>query len=103
MVQHYDKELKLYAVKMVVEDGKKIAEVARELDLVPQTVQKWVVKYKEELEGDFVGSGNRSPKDKEEYEKDKRIHALEEEVAILKKAKGIFAKNRSSLRLYRAS
>nr|WP_085993151.1 transposase [Oceanobacillus senegalensis] len=93
MTKRYDKEFKLYAVKMIVEDGRKVAEVARELDLVPQTLHKWVTKYKEEQEDSFVGSGNLSPNNKAEYEKDKRIRDLEEEVAILKKAMGIFAKN----------
>jgi hypothetical protein len=73
MSKRYDKEFKLYAVKMVVEDGRKIAEVARELDLVHQTLHKWVNKYKEEQEDSFVGSGNLSPKDKAGYEKEKRI------------------------------
>lgn len=91
--KRYDKEFKLYAVKMVVEDGRKVAEVARELDLVHQTLHKWVDKYKKEKEDGFVGSGNLNPKDKAEYEKDKRIRDLEEEVAILKKAMGIFAKS----------
>jgi len=93
MAKRYDKEFKVYAVKLVVEDGRKAAEVARELDLVPQTLQKWVAKYKEDQEDSFVGSGNRSPQDQAGYEKDKRIRDLEEEVAILKKAMGIFAKN----------
>lgn len=75
--KRYDKEFKLYAVMMVVEDGRKVAEVARQLDLVHQTLHKWVEKYKEEQEDAFVGSGN-----KEELEKDKRIRDLEEEVAI---------------------
>lgn len=93
MVKHYDREFKLYAVKLVVEDGRKVAEVARELDLVHQTLHKWVAKYKEDYEDSFVGSGNLTPNDKAEYQKDKRIRDLEEEVAILKKAMGIFAKN----------
>ncbi|UOQ91517.1 transposase [Halobacillus shinanisalinarum] len=93
MSKRYDKEFKLYAVKMVVEDGRKIAEVARELDLVHQTLNKWVTKYKEDKEDSFVGSGNLSPRDAAEYEKDKQIRDLKEEVAILKKAMGIFAKN----------
>lgn len=93
MTKRYDKEFKLYAVKMIVEDGRKVAEVARELDLVPQTLHKWVGKYKEEQEDSFVGSGNLSSSNKAEYEKDKQIRDLEEEVAIFKKAMDIFAKS----------
>jgi len=92
MAKRYDKQFKLYAAKMVVEDGRKIAEVARELDLVEQTLSKWVAKYKEDQEDSFVGSGNLKPKDKAEYEKDKQIRDLEEENAILKKAMGFFTK-----------
>nr|WP_010529331.1 transposase [Lentibacillus jeotgali] len=92
--KRYDKEFKMYAVKMVTEDGRKVAEVARELDIVHQTLHKWVAKYEEEQEDAFVGSGNLPAKDKVEYEKDKRIRDLEEENAILKKAMGIFAKSR---------
>lgn len=93
MAKQYDKEFKLYAIKMVVEDGKKVAEVARELDLVHQTLQRWIRAYKEDQGDSFVGSGNLSPDNKAAYEKDKQIRDLKEEVAILKKAMGIFAKN----------
>lgn len=93
LTKRYDKEFKLYAVKLVLEDGRKVAEVARELDLVHQTLHRWIAKYKEDQEDSFVGSGNLSPNAKAEYEKDKKIRDLEEEVAILKKAMGIFAKN----------
>lgn len=93
MAKHYDNEFKLYAVKLVVEDGRKVAEVARELDLVHQTLHKWIGKYKEDQTDSFVGSGNMRTHDKAEYQKDKRIRDLEEEIAILKKAMGIFAKN----------
>lgn len=91
--KRYDREFKLYAVKMVVEDGRKVSEVARELDIVHQTLHKWVGKYQEDQEASFVGSGSLSPKEEAEYKKDKRIRDLEEENAILKKAMGIFAKN----------
>lgn len=82
----------------MVEDGRK---VARELDLVHQTLHKWIAKYKKDQEDSFVGSGNLSQNDKAEYKKDKQIRDLQEEVAILKKAMGIFAKKtRSNLRLH---
>jgi len=42
MAQRYDRDFKLYAVKLVVEDGKKVAEAARELDLAHQTLHRWL-------------------------------------------------------------
>jgi transposase len=91
--KHYDKEFKLYAVKMVEEDGKRAAEVARELDIAEQTLHNWLNKYREEKESGFVGSGNLKPEDKAVRDLQKRLKDLEEENAILKKAMGIFAKN----------
>ena len=64
MGERYDKEFKLYAVKMMVEDG---------------YTSGWN-KYKEDQEDSFVESGNRNPVDKAIYEKGKQIRDLEEEI-----------------------
>lgn len=90
--RQYDKEFKLDAVKMV-EEGKRIAEVARELSLAEQTLNKWVKKYREDKNNAFVGSGNQKPEDKAIRDLEKRLRDLEEENAILKKAMAIFAKS----------
>lgn len=88
----YDKEFKLDAVRLV-EDGKRIAEVARELDIAEQTLHNWVKKFSEDKDSAFVGGGNLKPEDKAIRNLEKRLRDLEEENAILKKAMGIFAKN----------
>lgn len=100
MARRYDKEFKLYAVKLVVEDGKRVAEAARELDLAHQTLSRWIAKYKKDQENSFVGSGNRNPVDQEKEEKDKQIRDLQEEVAILKKLWAPSPKTRSDLWFY---
>ncbi|WP_375199370.1 IS3 family transposase [Bacillus sp. RS11] len=87
----YDKEFKLEAVQLV-ESGKRVAEVARELDLAEQTLHNWVKKFSKDGEAAFVGSGNLKPEDKENKELEKRIRDLEEENAILKKANGHLCK-----------
>jgi transposase len=93
MRNSYDKEFKLSAVRMVKEDGKRIAEVARDLGMAEQTLHNWVKKYNEEKEDGFVGSGNLKPEDKAMRDMQKKLRDLEEENAILKKAMGIFAKD----------
>ncbi|SFL37301.1 transposase [Gracilibacillus orientalis] len=93
MRKTYDKEFKLQAVRMVKEDGKRIAEVARELDLAEQTLHNWIKKYNKGKETAFVGNGNVQPEKKVEKDLQKQIRDLEEENAILKKAMGIFAKD----------
>lgn len=42
---------------MVLEEGKKAAQVVRELDLAEQTLYNLIKKYREESESVFVGSG----------------------------------------------
>lgn len=50
-----------------------------------ERLQKLVVKYKEDYEDGFVNCGNLYPNNKAEYEKNKQIRNLEEEIAILNK------------------
>ncbi len=93
MSKRYDKEFKIYAAKLVVEQGKKAAEAASELDIAQQTLSKWVLQYREAHAEAFVGSGYLKPEDKATRELEKRIKDLQEENEILKKAMGIFAKS----------
>lgn len=89
----YDKDFKLSAVKLVVEAGKKQAEVARDLGISNQTLSGWIKVYNQDKEESFVGSGNLKSEDKIAKEYQKQIRELEEENAILKKAMSIFAKS----------
>jgi transposase len=93
MTRRFDKEFKIHAVKLVVEEGKVVAQTARQLDISPKTLDKWVADYKKDDEHSFVGSGNLKPEDREKRELQKHIRDLGEENAILKKAMSIFAKN----------
>ncbi|OAM96302.1 Transposase [Pelosinus fermentans] len=49
----FDKEYKLMAVKRVKESGKPLAEVARELDLSPNTLHGWMSKFGKHGENAF--------------------------------------------------
>ena len=60
----YDKAFKLEVVQLV-ESGKRVAEVARELDFAEQTLHNWVKKFSKDGEAAFIGSGNLKPADKE--------------------------------------
>ena len=61
----YDKEFKLEAVQLV-QNGKRVAEVARELDIPEQTLHNWIKKFDQDGVAAFVGSGNLKPADKEQ-------------------------------------
>lgn len=77
----------------MVEEGKVIAQTARQLDISSKTLHKWVADYKKDAEHSFVGSGNLKPEDQVKRELQKCIRDLEEENTILKKTMSIFAKN----------
>ncbi|MCF3942295.1 transposase [Oceanobacillus alkalisoli] len=88
---HHDKDFKMYAARLVVEEGKKPKQLAEEFDVSIQTLRNWVNTYKEERDEKLsdVGKGTSCLDD----EKDKIIQELREENEILKKAMYVFTKN----------
>ncbi|PDO10506.1 MAG: hypothetical protein BLM47_07225 [Candidatus Reconcilbacillus cellulovorans] len=91
MSQKYDKEFKIQTVKMIQEQGKPVAQVARELGVSDNTLYR----YKQDPVNAFRGSGNLKIEEKTLLDLQKRIGQLEMENEILKKAMHIFAKDRN--------
>ena len=89
----FDKDYKMMAINRVKESGKPVAEVARELDLSPNTLHGWINKYGKLGDQAFPGSGHLHESDDELRRLRKEIMDLKEENAILKKAAAYFAKN----------
>lgn len=87
----YDQTFRMEAVSLVNTSNKSIAAVARELDIPPQTLTRWVSMYGNESSDAFVGSVNLSSEKQEERDLQKQIRDLEGENGILKKAMRIFA------------
>ncbi|EPZ37199.1 transposase IS3/IS911 family protein, partial [Anoxybacillus ayderensis] len=56
MTRRFDKEFKIHAVKLVIEEGKAVAQTAKQLDISPKTLHKWVADYKKGAKHSFVGS-----------------------------------------------
>ncbi|MBT2664626.1 transposase [Bacillus sp. ISL-4] len=92
MGKHHDRDFKIYAARLVLEEGRKPRELAEELNISTPTLRNWVNIYKEtneEGQADFsIGLSGLSLKE----EKDKIIKDLQEENEILKKAMHIFTK-----------
>lgn len=89
----YDSEFKNYAVKLVLEEGKQRADVARELEVPYGTMTRWVTKHKKEEkmkaeEADYVTPSEHKRRIKELSDE---LADAKEENAILKKAARIFA------------
>lgn len=94
MTKKYDKDFKLQTVQMIQEEGKTVAQVARELGISDNTLYRWIAEYKQDGKQAFPGSGQLKPDDKAVRDLQKRVRDLEEENDILKKAMHYFAKDR---------
>lgn len=89
----YDADYKKQAVQLCKEEGQTMAQTARNLGISYKTLHRWCNEYKQSKGAGFVGSGNIKPKNQDLLALKRRNRELEEELAILKKALGIFSKD----------
>ena len=87
----YTDEYRLECADYVISSGKPATQVAQELGVHYKTLQHWVKKRREQLEGKVVVKGE--PADVKELQK--RIRELEQENEFLKKASAFFAANQA--------
>jgi transposase len=91
--QSYTREFKTEAVKLVLEQGYKQVEAARNLGIETSLLGKWVRAAR--LENDplsaFPGKGHLKPADAELAEVKKQLYKVTRERDILKKAIAYFA------------
>lgn len=92
--RNYDSEYKRQTVEYILEERKSVAQVARELDISPNTLHGWVKQYKKTKGEDLQMVGTEPLDERDIRELQKQIRDLQEENAILKKAMHIFAKDR---------
>ena len=59
----FRKEYKLEAVLLVVECGKSVAQVARDLGIRPGLLSRWKQEYEQGQGNAFPGKGNLKPED----------------------------------------
>jgi len=88
---HYSKEYKIEAVRLVVEEGRRVSEVARELGISEGLLRRWKKRYEEGKEDPFPGSGRLSPEDEAFRQLKRENERLRMERDILKKAVAIFS------------
>lgn len=92
--RQYDKEFKLEAVRLVVEGGRKAAEVARSLGIRPNDLYRWKKQFLADGSFAFPGHGKLKPEDEELRRLRRELADVKEERDILKKAVSIFSKKR---------
>ena len=76
--RRYDRQFKLSASKLIIDEGMPVRELSEELNIKDTTLRRWSKEY-EEL-GDHAFPGNGSPKLSKDYEivkLKKRIEELE--------------------------
>ena len=88
----FDKEFKMQAIKMVLEEGNPIVEVVKKLEINQGQIHKWKQKYKADGPEAFPGKGHESEAEEEIKRLKKELADAEEERDILKKAVAIFSK-----------
>ena len=88
----FDKVFKQEAVRLVLEGGKSVVEVARNLGIHENVLYYWKRKYLEDPKHSFPGKGHLKPQDEESRRLKKRLADAEEERDILKKALAVFSK-----------
>jgi transposase len=88
----FDKEFKIQAVKLLLESGKTVEEVAADLGIYHGNLTRWKREYRRDAEEAFPGMGKLKPEDEELRRLKKENEDLRQEREILKKALAIFSK-----------
>lgn len=86
----FDRQFKLDAVDLVVQQGRSVASVARDLGIGSNTLQNWKHDALADRTKSFPGKGNAQ--DAELRAMERRALLAEEERDILKKALAVFSR-----------
>jgi transposase len=89
----FDREFKVETARLIVESGRKIADVARDFDIHENVLRKWKNQYIEDKEHSFPGKGKLKSDDEELRRLKRELADMREERDILKKALAIFSKH----------
>ena len=91
--KRYDLAFKLEAIRLVVEEGRKVSEVERNLDISKGTLSRWVRENKADPEDAFPGKGSLKANDEEVRRLRVELKNTKEERDIIKKALAYFAED----------
>jgi len=89
----YDKQFKMAAVKLVLEDNMTVAEVSKELDIHYNSLYRWISEYEEYGKSAFPGHGSALYSYQYEIKKLKAENLeLRKELELLKKFQAFLKK-----------
>ena len=92
--RRYDREFKLEAVKLVVDHGRSVNDVAESLGVPAGSLHLWKRNYLSDGSGAFPGHGKLKTDDEEIRKLKKDLRRVRQERDILKKAVGYFASDK---------
>jgi transposase len=92
MSEHHSKEFKKEAVRLVIQSGRKIRQIAEELGVNIWTIKGWVKKYDKEARVELISQGFKMSPEEENRLLKKELADVTEERDILKKAIAVFSK-----------
>jgi transposase len=87
----YSPEFKHDAVRLVVEEKRRLTEVARNLGVHPSLLQRWKKALTEDARSAFPGRGQRNERDAELADLRRQLARTRQERDILRKALAYFA------------
>ncbi len=87
----YDREFKIQAVKMVLDQGRPVSSVAKSLGISVSVLHSWKHKYLEDSGASFTGHGKMNSTDAATRELKAQLARVTQERDILKKAMAYFA------------
>ena len=89
--RRFDEEFKAQAVRLVLDEGKSVGSVARDLDLTETALREWVNRARANRTKGKTGLTTAEREELTRLRRENRI--LQEEREILKKAAAFFAKH----------
>ena len=87
----YTKEFKVESVRLVIDQGRTIADVAKSLGIAESVLSQWKKNYAKLAGEAFPGNGRRTAHDDEVWQLKKQLSQATQERDILKKALAYFA------------
>jgi len=91
----YTREFKIEALKMVLDDGRTVTDVAKSLGIDRSVLQRWKSEFKDDGDVAFPGKGRRKPDDEDFARLKRELSQTRQERDILKKALAFFAKQKT--------
>ena len=89
--RQFDRAFKVEAMRLVTEEGRPVAAVARDLGIGENLLHRWKQQFTDEQEQAFVGTGNLTPEQAELRRLRRELTDVTEERDILKKAISVFS------------